>query len=110
MISLSHIRVFAGLKRLRISRRPVTDAALTAVLSRNPELESLELAACNAVTDASLCKCPSSLRELSLVMCEAVEGVPLVRLKRLETLRITKCPKVRMRSVQVRHLQVFVAA
>ena len=64
----------------------------TQVLQQHPQLRSLKLCSCAAVTDAPLQRLPArSLRELQLVCCDSVRGHFLARLPLLEVLRLTSC-------------------
>lgn len=73
------------------------------MLKQHPALEALKLCSCPRVSDEALEALPgNSLRELTLVCCDGIEGKPLSRLKKLETLQMSSCNAVTEEAIQVR--------
>ena len=73
------------------------------MLSQHPALEVLKLCSCPRLSDEAIESFPgNSLRELTLVCCDGIEGKPLSRLKKLETLQISSCNAVTVEAIQVR--------
>jgi hypothetical protein len=95
---------FKGLRRLTIARRSAmcTDNQLFSVLQQHPELQMFRLCMSSRVTDEALRALPpKSLRELHLVCCEGVQGMTIARLRCLEILRLSSCPNITDKAVQV---------
>lgn len=80
------------------------------VLKQHPGLERFKLCMSSAVTDRALEALPAdTLRELSLIACDAVHGHSIARLKHLETLRLSSCACITKEAVQVSHTVVKAA-
>ena len=86
-----------------MSRRALLmDEQLIKVLGQQSALECFKMSSCSRVTDAALASLPAdSLRELSLVSCDGIEGTSLGRLRKLETLELSYCNAVTEHTIRV---------
>ena len=65
------------------------------VLQRHPQLRSLKLCSCAAVTDAALHALPGeSMRQLQLLCCDGVQGWFLQGLPLLQLLHLSSCSAI----------------
>ena len=82
----------------------MTGEQLGRVLGRHPDLRVLTLRDSACVTDKALEALPAhSLKELTVEWCPRIQGMPLSRLKALETLRFDPyCEGVTKQAMQVR--------
>ena len=84
-------------------RSLLTSGQLGQVLEQHPTLEAFKLSSCPRVTDKALEVLPAKcLKRLTLVCCDGVQGRPLSRLKKLETLEFSSCNAVTGDTIQVR--------
>ena len=73
------------------------------MLEEHPALEAFKLCSCPRVTDEALEVLPAErLKRLTLVCCDGVQGRPVSRLKKLETLEFSSCNAVAKETIQVR--------
>ena len=78
------------------------DEQLVKVLGQHSALECFKLSSCSRITDAALASLPAdSLRELSLVSCDGIEGTSLARLRKLETSELSYCNAVTEHTIRV---------
>jgi hypothetical protein len=86
-----------------MSRRALLmDEQLIKVMGHHSALECFKISSCSRVTDAALASLPAdSLRELSLVSCDGIEGTSLGCLRKLETLELSYCNAVTEHTIRV---------
>ena len=85
-----------------LCRALLMDERLVKVLGRHPALECFKLSSCPNVTDVALACLPAdSLRELSLVSCNGIEGTSLGPLRNLETLELSYCNALTEHTIRV---------
>ena len=95
--------VYGEVMALLFCRSLLTSRQLGQVLGQHPALEALKLCSCPRVTDEALELLPARcLKGLTLVCCDAVQGKPLYKLKKLETLEFSSCNAVTEQAIQVR--------
>ncbi|BDA41204.1 hypothetical protein COCOBI_01-8590 [Coccomyxa sp. Obi] len=88
------LAAFKGLQELTIWRPcyGFTDSFLIKVLEQHPQLERFKLGMSEDVTDLAVEALPAgSLRELTLVACNAMHGHSIPQLTSLESLRLPFC-------------------
>ena len=95
--------VYGGMMVLLSCRSLLTSGQLGQVLGQHPALEALKLLSCPRVTDEAVDLLPAdSLKKLTLVCCDGIEGGRLSRLKKLETMEFSSCNAVTEQAIQVR--------
>ena len=81
-------------------RSHTANNALQQVLQCHPQLRSLKLCNCTAVTDAALRALPGhSMRQLQLLCCDGVQGWFLQHLPLLELLWLTSCSGINSEAI-----------